>query len=135
MSLLNRFQQHVTGKRFFEPGDKLIVACSGGIDSVALCDLLASSTTPFSIAHMNFQLRQEESERDAAFVEELAESYKVPLYRKRADTQLYAEEHSMSIQAAARELRYAWFNELIATMGNKRTFVLTAHHADDAIET
>src|SRR5215203_2919016 len=113
MSLLNRFQQHVTGKRFFEPGDQLIVACSGGIDSVTLCDLLALTTIPFSIAHMNFQLRSEESERDAAFVRALAELYKVSLHNKTVDTTTYAEQQSVSIQVAARELRYAWFNELI----------------------
>ena len=135
MSLLNRFQQHVTGKRFFEPGDQLIVGCSGGIDSVTLCDLLFLSGNPFSIAHMNFQLRGQESERDAAFVRSLAESYKVSLHYKTADTTTYAEEHSVSIQVAARELRYAWFNELIKTSDNKRTFILTAHHGDDAIET
>jgi tRNA(Ile)-lysidine synthase len=135
MSLLNRFQQHVTGKQFFEPGDQLIVACSGGIDSVTLCDLLAKSGIAFSIAHMNFQLREEESERDAEFVKQLAASYSVFFHTKKVDTTAHTKVHSQSIQVAARELRYTWFNELIKALGVKRTFILTAHHADDTIET
>jgi len=135
MSLLSRFQQHTRDKHFFEEGDLLIVACSGGIDSVVLCDLLASSTIPFAVAHMNFQLRGAESKRDEAFVEQLAASYQVPVSIRKVDTEQYASERGISIQVAARELRYTWFRELLQASSANRKFILTAHHRDDSIET
>jgi tRNA(Ile)-lysidine synthase len=148
MDLLQRFQQYIIDHRLFSPKDTLLLAVSGGLDSVVLCELCKQASYSFIIAHCNFKLRGEESERDAAFVQQLALTYAVPFTVKEFDTQTYAEKNKLSIQEAARELRYGWFAELI---GNKdlsgpdasltrpdRSFptrLLTAHHLDDNIET
>jgi tRNA(Ile)-lysidine synthase len=110
-----------------------LAAVSGGIDSVVLCELCRQSGIQFSIAHCNFQLRGEESERDEQFVRDLATKYGVDVQVKHFDTSAYAEQQKISIQEAARELRYDWFVELRKAMGFSAT--LLAHHADDNIET
>ncbi len=114
----------------------LLLAVSGGLDSVVLTDLIFNAGFSFSIAHCNFQLRGDESERDEAFVRMLAQKYNVPVHVKQFDTLQYAEENKIGIQEAARELRYNWFEELLNgewSMVNCQ--LLTAHHADDNIET
>jgi len=125
---------------------------SGGIDSVVLCELCKQAGYSFIIAHCNFKLRADESERDAAFVQQLAQNYKVPFLKKEFDTAEYAQNHKLSIQEAARELRYGWFSELLKpAIGNPQSanvkpetwnlqpgtgnWLLTAHHLDDNIET
>ncbi len=115
-----------------------LLAVSGGLDSVVLTDLCNRSGLDFSIAHCNFQLRDEESNRDAAFVEQLAVQYQRPFLLKNMETEAYAAEQHCSIQVAARELRYNWFRELLALSKNDPfpfAGLLTAHHADDNIET
>lgn len=115
---------------------RLLLAVSGGIDSVVLTDLVAASGYAFEIAHCNFQLRGEESMRDEHFVRSLAERYgKIPLV-KRFDTDAYAVAAGVSIQEAARILRYEWFTEIVLEWGTEApSYILTAHHADDNIET
>ena len=138
MNLLLRFQQYVTDHHLFSPGDTLLLAVSGGIDSVVLCELCKQAGYTYLIAHCNFKLRGAESERDAAFVQQLAQSYKVPFFKKEFDTAEYAQDHKLSIQEAARELRYAWFEELLRTENKElrtKNWLLTAHHLDDNIET
>jgi tRNA(Ile)-lysidine synthase len=132
MDLLQRFQQYIRDHNLFSPKNFLLVAVSGGIDSVVLCELCKQSGFTFIIAHCNFKLRGEESERDAAFVHQLAKKYNAPIFAKEFDTKEYAESHKLSIQEAARELRYEWFN-LISTRSSIP--LLTAHHLDDNIET
>jgi len=130
------------------PKDKLLLAVSGGVDSVVLCELCKQAGYDFTIAHCNFQLRGEESGRDEKFVEKLAEKYSTKVFVKRFDTKAYAEEKKISIQVAARELRYLWFEELLndhkpstfklqfpTTNHLLPTWLLTAHHANDNIET
>ena len=123
--------------RFFKERNllhgKFIVALSGGIDSVVLCELCKQSRIQFSIAHCNFQLRGEESERDERFVREIAEKYGVEVFVKKFDTEAYANAKKFSIQEAARDLRYQWFIQLKKEKGF--SFTLLAHHADDNIET
>lgn len=116
----------------FNANDKLLLAVSGGVDSVVLCELCKQAGYDFAIAHANFQLRAAESEADEQFVRELANKYKVSLFVKKFDTSAYANENKLSIQVAARELRYNWFDELL-----KEGFdwLLTAHHKGDNIET
>jgi tRNA(Ile)-lysidine synthase len=128
MTLLQRFQQYISAHHLFSPKDTLLLAVSGGIDSVVLCELCKQADYTFIIAHCNFKLRGAESERDAAFVQQLAQNYHVPLQIKEFDTAGYAGQHKLSIQEAARALRYEWFGEIA-------TCVLTAHHLDDNIET
>ena len=120
----------------------LLVAVSGGIDSVALVHLLHQSGFSFSIAHCNFQLRPEESERDEAFVKTLAAQYDKLLFIQKFDTEIYAAQHKLSTQEAARKLRYNWFAEIVnsqrsAADGRQSAIdlITTAHHANDNIET
>ena len=112
---------------------KFLAAVSGGIDSVVLCELCKQTGIQFSIAHCNFQLRGEESERDEKFVRILGGKYGVEVFVKNFDTEVYANENKISIQEAARELRYDWFVRLKKEKGF--SFTLLAHHADDNIET
>jgi tRNA(Ile)-lysidine synthase len=156
MSLPERFAQNISNNNLFTVKDKLLLAVSGGVDSVVLCELCKRTGHDFIIVHCNFQLRGEESLRDENFVKELGEKYNVEIKVKRFDTESYAKEEKLSIQEAARKLRYDWFfkiaQELIQQLkeeagaatnesvpgwnvGDQRFFVLTAHHADDNAET
>src|SRR3954467_8838319 len=92
----------------------LVLAVSGGIDSVVLTDLVYKAGFHFTIAHCNFKLRNEESERDEAFVRALAQQYNKPIFVQAFNTREYAAQHKISIQEAARKLRYDWFEELIS---------------------
>lgn len=112
---------------------QLIVACSGGIDSVVLSHLCHLSNVDFSIAHCHFGLRGAESDRDADFVKQLAQQYNVLFHIKHFDTRQYGDLKKLSIQEAARELRYAWFDDLRSETG--AAWTLLAHHVDDNVET
>lgn len=144
MSLLLKFQEYILQQNLFSAKDHLLLAVSGGADSIVLTDLCYNAGYQFSIAHCNFQLRGEESDADELFVKSLGEKYNVQVRVRRFDTKQYAAENKVSIQEAARVLRYDWFEELInedllaaqpAMLHPDRFHVLTAHHADDNIET
>lgn len=152
MSLLQRFIDNIQNENLFQKKDRLLLAVSGGIDSVVLCELCSQAGFDFKIAHCNFQLRGEESERDEVFVKSLGGIYSTEIFIKKFNTEKYAEEKKISIQVAARELRYEWFQELIASatgklepatkefsetshIAHRTSYVLTAHHANDNIET
>lgn len=115
------------------PSGKLVLALSGGIDSMVLADLLLKTKADFVLAHCNFHLRGEESDGDEQFVRDYAERNGLTLYVKQFDTMDYAKEHGVSIEMAARELRYAWFEELRQQLGYD--YIAVAHHADDQLET
>lgn len=137
-SLLQRFLHFIRQENLFQERDQLLLAVSGGVDSVVLCELCHQAGYPFTIAHCNFQLRGAESERDEEFVRNLSEKYGVTFYIKKFTTEDYASLNKTSIQVAARELRYAWFEELITQLSEKQerpAWLLTAHHADDNLET
>ena len=125
--------QYINSNQLFTPQDNLLVGVSGGIDSVALLDMLINAGYNCSIAHCNFKLRGTESDGDEIFVKSLAEKYKINIHIIHFQTANYAEENNLSIQMAARELRYQWFNDLC----NKHnyTHIAIAHHLDDSIET
>ena len=112
---------------------KIVLALSGGIDSMVLADMLLQAKADFVLAHCNFHLRGEESDGDEQFVRDYAERKGLSLYVKQFDTLNYAEEHKLSIEMAARELRYAWFEELRQQLGYD--LIAVAHHADDQLET
>jgi tRNA(Ile)-lysidine synthase len=133
MNLLTAFQQYIKQQNLFNSKDKLLLAVSGGVDSVVLCELCKQAGYDFVIAHCNFQLRGSESDRDEDFVRKLAETYAVDVFVKSFDTKKYAEENKLNIQVAARALRYDWFNELAAAKNIQH--ILTAHHANDNMET
>jgi len=136
MNLLLQFQNSIKQQNLFSTKDKLLLAVSGGIDSVVLCELCKRAGYNFVIAHCNFQLRGEESDRDELFVRQLAKKYGVEAEVKKFDTDKFAAENKLSTQEAARELRYSWFKELINQSSDTPiNIVLTAHHADDNNET
>ena len=140
MGLLQRFKDSIKQQHLFSPKDKLLLAVSGGVDSVVLCELCHQAGYDFTIAHCNFQLRGEESERDEDFVRKLGLKYNSPVEVKRFETEAYAAQHKISIQEAARALRYEWFEELVVRpdsgVGNLvLNVIVTAHHKDDNIET
>lgn len=131
--MLKKFQQHITSNFSFLKEKKLLLACSGGVDSVVLCDLLSKTSIDFAIAHCNFSLRESESDTDATFVERLATTFQAPFFLQKFDTKSFAEEKKISIQMAARTLRYDWFFELLET--ENFDYLVTAHHLDDDLET
>ncbi|MBK7289276.1 MAG: tRNA lysidine(34) synthetase TilS [Chitinophagaceae bacterium] len=140
MSLLQRFQNNIKLNYLFSSKDKLLLAVSGGVDSVVFCELCKQAGFDFTIAHCNFQLRGAESERDEQFVRNLGKKYDVEVFVKKFDTEKYATENKLSTQEAARNLRYEWFGELMnsqLSIGNVENpiHLLTAHHADDNAET
>src|SRR5437868_8870543 len=138
MELLKQFLDTIHSQSLFQKKDHLLVAVSGGLDSTALCELCFQAEFAFTIAHCNFQLRGKESDRDEEFVKSLGVKYKTEVKVKRFDTEKYAEENKVSIQVAARELRYAWFNEMLQTVEPKARqdkWIVTAHHLDDNVET
>src|SRR5260221_14737700 len=126
MQLLERFQEFITEKKLFSKNQKLLLAVSGGLDSVVLCDLCYRSGFDFVIAHCNFRLRGEESDRDEQFVRQLPENYGKSMVAQVFDTSAYAAEFKLSIQVAGRQRGYNWFYEIVAdwTVG----FILTALH-------
>ncbi len=133
--LLNQFQKHFNNhfKNVNLQQDQFLIAISGGIDSVVLAHLMKASGANIQLAHCNFQLRGDESTRDEDFVSNFASSIAIPLQSSRYNTTEYAAEKKLSIQEAARKLRYDWFNSLRAELSIK--WLITAHHADDNIET
>ncbi len=112
-----------------------IIAVSGGVDSIVLAYLMYRAGATISMAHANFQLRGEESTRDENFVKSFAEKYTIPLALNKFETAAYADTYKMGIQEAAREMRYAWFSTLLAENTSVQKVLLTAHHADDQVET
>lgn len=128
-----KVSQFIEEKHLFVRSDKVLVALSGGADSVALLRVLLQLGYACEAAHCNFHLRGEESVRDERFVRDLTERLGVPLHVTHFDTQAYAASKGISIEMAARELRYAWFAERLRACGAK--VVAVAHHRDDSVET
>ena len=131
--MLQKFQNHINQKFPFLNGKKLLLATSGGLDSMVMVDLFHKLPFDIAIAHCNFQLRGMESFEDQNFVQNYAEINNIELFITQFDTAAFAEDYKLSIQLAARELRYSWFYELLDT--KKYDYILTAHHADDNLET
>ena len=154
--MLKEFKSFVEKHNLIEKDDRVLLALSGGVDSMVLAELLLNSqqttdnrqqTLPIAnrskfngskvqnlaFAHCNFHLRGDDSNRDERFVTDFAKENNIPIYIKHFDTEAYAKVNSLSIEMAARELRYAWFKELKESHGF--TKVALAHHGDDQIET
>lgn len=131
--MITKLRIHLQQNFPFFTDKRLLIAVSGGVDSMVLTDLFRQLPFQVAIAHCNFNLRGEESAGDEAFVRQYAEANGIELFVTHFDTKAFAEDYKMSIQIAARELRYRWFYEL-AEAGHF-DYILTAHHADDTIET
>lgn len=112
---------------------KLIIAVSGGVDSIVLFHLCLKLKLNFFVAHCNFKLREKESDLDEKFVRDLAIKHNIKFYTKSFNTKKLSSNYNKSIQMAARELRYSWFEELSKELNVKH--ILTAHHLDDSLET
>ncbi len=131
--MLNSFQNHIDLRLPFLNKKKLLIAISGGVDSVVLTHLCHKLRFNIALAHCNFNLRSEESDADEAFVLDLAEDLDLEVFIESFDTKDYARNNKCSLQMAARELRYNWFKEIAEQL--HFDYVLTAHHADDNLET
>ena len=131
--MLEQFLRFIKKNKLFDPKEKILLAVSGGMDSVVMADLFHRAKFKFAIAHCNFQLREKESDGDEKFVRALAKKYNVKFYVKRFNTEKESKTKKISIQMAARDLRYHWFESLVRTEGY--SYVATAHHLSDSIET
>lgn len=129
----NQLQNHIHNNHPYLKGKKLLLAVSGGIDSMVLWHLFHQLEFDITVAHCNFNLRGVESDADEAFVKTTCEALKTPFYIQKFDTKQFASDYKLSIQLAARKLRYDWFSKLL--LDQKLDYVLTAHHLDDEIET
>ncbi|MBO7146035.1 MAG: tRNA lysidine(34) synthetase TilS [Salinivirgaceae bacterium] len=131
--MLRQFKQFVSQNQLFDHSNSLLAAVSGGADSVVMLHLLAQCRLKVAVAHCNFQLRGADADGDEKFVRQLAEKYQMPFFSIRFNTLAYADEQRVSVEMAARELRYNWFAQLAAEQHFDR--ILTAHHLNDNIET
>ncbi len=131
--MLQEFFTNINNNSLFNKNDLLLVAISGGIDSVVLADLLNKHHFKWTIAHCNFSLRGKDSDDDEKFVLSLSSKYSVQCFSIKWNTLEYAQKYGLSIQMAARNLRYQWFEELMKIYSFD--YLLTAHHMDDNIET
>ncbi len=132
-TFLEKFKTYIANEKLFSADQKVLVAVSGGIDSVVLCDLFKRSGFEFGIIHCNFQLRGDDSEKDAKLVQYLAEKYNVAFFLEKFETIKYQKENKISLEVAARELRYKYFEETRLNFNYDR--IATGHHHNDNIET
>ena len=131
--MYHRFINYIKNNQLLLASETTLLTISGGVDSMVSCILFARSPFPFVIAHCNFQLRGQDADDDEMLVKQTAEKLNISFYSTRFETKNYAEQHKISIQMAARELRYEWFNQLAQKYSYHR--IATAHHQDDVFET
>lgn len=133
MSLLHQFQSFIHQHRLVQEGERVLLAVSGGVDSMVMAHLFVEANLEIALAHCNFQLRGEESVADEAFLREWAEARSLPFYHTTFPTEQLAQEGRHSVQLLARELRYAWLEQVRAAYAFSA--IATAHHLTDSIET
>jgi tRNA(Ile)-lysidine synthase len=131
--MLNKFLRNINEQQLCNRSEKILVAVSGGKDSVALLHLFSEANFNIEVAHCNFGLRGIDSDEDQVFVEKLCEKLNVTFHSKKFETKLFSKKNKISTQMAARNLRYEWFAELM--LKHKFVFLATAHHLNDAVET
>ena len=131
--MLQKFKEHININFPFLKDKKLLIAISGGVDSVVLAHLFSELNFNISLAHCNFQLREKESNLDEEFVKLLSQKTSNQIFTIKFETEKFASKNKFSTQIAARQLRYNWFQEIIKK--HSFDYVLTAHHADDNLET
>lgn len=131
--MLEQFKKYIQQQNFFSDSGKILLAVSGGIDSMVMVHLFHESKIKFGIAHCNFQLRGRESDADKKFVKKLTASLNVSFHSKNFNTKTFAKEKNISIQMAARDLRYEFFDEIVSE--HKYDLIAIAHNADDSAET
>ena len=131
--MLESFKKHIQNSFPELQDNHFIIACSGGLDSMVLTELCQEAGLQFSMAHCNFRLRGQESQADEDFLKEHARKLNRTIYVTHFDTLGYVNQNKVSVQMAARELRYSWFEQLLAQ--HEIPYLLTAHHANDNLET
>jgi tRNA(Ile)-lysidine synthase len=131
--MYTHFFKYSQEKKLFSPGEKILLAVSGGLDSMVMSHLFLRSGIQTGVAHCNFHLRGKESDDDETFVKQWADTHGTPFFCRGFDAKYYAAAQGISTQMAARTLRYEWFNELMETQGYDK--IAVAHHADDNVET
>ena len=131
--MLSRFLEYINEKHLFEPHQKVLLAISGGIDSMVMLHLFEKSQYNYGVVHCNFQLRGSDSDKDEEFVRQQILMHGVQFFSTRFDTEDYARVNGISIEMAARELRYDYFEKIRSE--NQFDFIATAHHQDDLLET
>lgn len=131
--MLEQFLAYIRDENLFTPSDKLLLAVSGGVDSMVMLHLFEQTDIDFSVAHCNFNLRGAESDSEEIFIRDYCGENGIELFVKTFETREYARMEGISIEMAARDLRYNWFEELRTQL--KATSIVTAHHRDDLIET
>lgn len=129
----NGFLKYIDQEKLIDNGQRVLLGISGGADSMVMAALFAETGIPHAFAHCNFMLRAQESLNDEAFIREYAEKRNITLYVKRFNTKEYAQKQGISIQMAARKLRFDWFEKLLDE--NDYNLIATAHHRDDQVET
>jgi len=131
--LMKKVKEFIEKEDLFSKQDKILVALSGGADSVALTRILITLGYHCEAAHCNFELRGEESDRDEDFVRNFCRSLNIKCHSIHFETRRYADQQSISIEMAARELRYNWFSKICEESDCQ--VVAVAHHKDDSVET
>ena len=131
--MLNRFITYYQKNKLFNATDKALLTVSGGKDSIVMLHLFKEANLAFGVAHCNFNLRGEDANQDQLFVQEFCEKNKIPFYTINFQTQEYATKNGISIQMAARDLRYDWFEKIREE--NNYQYIATAHHKNDVAET
>ncbi|HYF70582.1 MAG TPA: tRNA lysidine(34) synthetase TilS [Ohtaekwangia sp.] len=131
--MLQQFLNHIAKQALCTTSDRILLAVSGGVDSMAMLHLFKSAGYEIGVAHCNFQLRGFESDADETLVKETCDALRIPFYSIRFDTTQYAGQHGLSIQVAARELRYNFFKQI--QNEQRYNHVATAHHLNDQTET
>ncbi len=131
--MIEAFRKYLSELVSGNEAPSFLLAVSGGLDSVVMTELFGLSGYKYGIAHCNFQLRGKESDEDENFVKELAAKSEAPFFQIQFETEKFCKENKLSVQMGARQLRYEWFQQIRQKNGFE--YLVTAHHADDAIET
>ncbi len=131
--MLEQFDKYIKENNLCTPGDRILLGVSGGVDSMVMMDLFLQKKFRIGVAHCNFQLRGKESDDEQRFVESVTSGKNIHFYTERFETENFARENSISIQMAARELRYRWFDEIKSKYGYQ--FIAIGHNLDDVVET
>jgi tRNA(Ile)-lysidine synthase len=131
--MLQKFKTYYQSNQLFEQSDNILLAVSGGKDSMAMLHLFRSNSLNFGVAHCNFNLRGAESDADTQLVKSVCEKHNIPCFVTHFNTSAYAEQNGISIQMAARDLRYNWFETL--RVEKSYDYIATAHHKNDVAET
>src|SRR5450759_2168420 len=131
--MLNEFKKFIAENDLIKPGDRILLAVSGGIDSMVMTHLFLRLGNETGIAHCNFSLRANESDKDEEMVRKYAAEHNIPFYSIRFETKAFAKKNGLSVQMAARELRYAWFEEIRKENGYDT--IAVAHNLNDNVET